>query len=534
MTLKRLSTISISSIALLLAACGGGGSGSSTPILGGGSGSGTAGSLTFTPGSFSPSSTYKSRCEIPRSGTSDVSGSYLHEKFWLRSWSNETYLWYNEITDIDPANADYPLPVDYFETLKTDATTASGAPRDQFHFTFDTAEYEELVNGSSAGYGARFRLLDTTAPDREAVIAYVEAGSPAAQAGLDRGTEILEIDGESLADGSAAILNAGLSPSNPGESHTFLVRDFGETETRTVTLVADTIESQPVFTTNVQTTTSGENVAYVALNTFGTRPAEEALFNTFNSLRNQSIDHLVMDLRYNGGGFLDISSELGYMIAGDSTIGRTYSELVFNDKHPVTNPVTGETLSPTPFHRTGQGFTVNSGTTLPTLNLDTVYILSTASTCSASESLINALDGINVNVVLIGSTTCGKPYGFYATDNCGTTYFTIQFRGENDVGFGDYADGFSPFEGATTLGEPIDGCALSDDFSNALGDDDEALFSAALTHIETGACPTVSTKPNDLDRFKIAGDSGYDDLLADPRIQKRLFLENNIILNRPE
>ena len=536
MTFKRLSALSISSAALLFSACGGGGgSNGNIPIIGGGSGS--SGSLTFTPGSFSPSSGFKSRCEFPRSGSNDISGSYLHEKFWLRSWSNETYLWYNEITDIDPANADYPLPVDYFETLKTNATTASGAPRDRFHFTISTEEYDELVNGASAGYGARFRLLDTTAPDRQAVIAYVEPGTPAAQAGLMRGTEILEIDGEPLADGSAAILNAGLSPENPGESHTFLVRDFGETETRTVTLVADTIESRPVFTTNVQSTTNGENVAYVALNTFGTRPAEEALFNTFNSLRNQSIDHLVLDLRYNGGGFLDISAELGYMIAGNNTTGRTYSNIVFNDKHPRTNPVTGETLSPTPFHSTGQDFTVSPGTPLPTLNLDTVYILSTASTCSASESLINALDGINVNVVLVGSTTCGKPYGFYATDNCGTTYFTIQFRGENDVGFGDYADGFSPFEGATTLGEPIDGCALADDFGNALGDDDEALFGAALTHIESGACPApaaTSAKPNDLDRFKVAGDYGYDDLMADPRVQKRRFLENNIILNRSQ
>ena len=48
-----------------------------------------------------------------------------------------------------------------------------------------------------------------------------------------------------------------------------------------------------------------------------------------------------------------------------------------------------------------------------------------------------------MQVVQIGATTCGKPYGFYPTDNCGTTYFTIQFRGVNAAGFGDYPDGFS-------------------------------------------------------------------------------------------
>jgi hypothetical protein len=44
----------------------------------------------------------------------------------------------------------------------------------------------------------------------------------------------------------------------------------------------------------------------------------------------------------------------------------------------------------------------------------------------------------------IGSTTCGKPYGFHATDNCGTTYLSIQFQSVNAKGFGVYPDGFTP------------------------------------------------------------------------------------------
>jgi len=543
MTLKRLSTITISSMALLLTACGGGGGGGAgpAPIGGGGGGTGSGG-LSFTPGQFSPSANFKDRCDAPRAGSNDIAGSLSHEKFWLRSWSNETYLWYDEIADVDPDNADYPLPVDYFEILKTEATTASGNPRDRFHFTFDSEEYQQLVNsGASAGYGARFQIIDSTAPDREIVIALVEAGSPADNAGLARGTAILEIDGERVADGSADTLNSGLFPDGTGESHTFLVQDAGSTTTRTVTISSAIVTREPVHTTRVRALPNGESVGYVLFNTFGTRSAEEALFNafnmfdTFNALESQNVDHLVLDLRYNGGGFLDISAELGYMIAGNNTNGSDYETLVFNDKNPTTNPVTGETLRPTPFYNTAQGFTVAEGTPLPTLNLDTVYILSTSSTCSASESLINGLQGINVNVVLIGTTTCGKPYGFYATDNCGTTFFTIQFRGENDIGFGDYADGFSPFEGSTTTGEPIDGCILTDDFSNQLGNPNEALYDAALTHIETGACPASAAV--DIASSKVAdtvGDFDGDDLLESPRIQERLFLENNRILGRPE
>ena len=54
-----------------------------------------------------------------------------------------------------------------------------------------------------------------------------------------------------------------------------------------------------------------------------------------------------------------------------------------------------------------------------------------------------------MQVIEIGSTTCGKPYGFYPQDNCGTTYFSIEFRGVNDQGFGDYTDGFSPGQHAS-------------------------------------------------------------------------------------
>ena len=538
MTTRQLSSIAVSSFALLLASCGGGGGGTSGPTIPIGGGGGGSGDPTWTQGQFQPASNFKSRCEVPRAGSDDRAGSYLFEKHWLRSWSNETYLWYNEIPDINPANSDYPFPIDYFDILKTDATTASGAPQDRFHFTFDTEEYDQLVNsGASAGYGARIALLDTTPPDREAVIAFAEAGSPAANAGMTRGTQIIEVDGTPIADGDADALNAGLFPASEGESHTFLIRKPGSTVDETVSVTSAIVERQPVHTQTTDTLPNGDTVGYVLFNTFGTRSAESALFDAFESFEAQNIDHLVLDLRYNGGGFLDISAELGYMIAGSNTNGHDYETLVFNDKNPTTNPVTGERLEPTPFYSMAQGFSVNSGTRLPTVNLDTVYILSTSGTCSASESLINGLEGADVNVVLIGTTTCGKPYGFYATDNCGTTYFTIQFRGENDKGFGDYADGFSPFEGSTTTGEPVDGCILADDFSTPLGNTGEALYSAALNHIETGNCPAgaaADTRPPAFKNFEPIGDAASGDLLADENLRRRLILDNTRILGRPE
>ena len=99
---------------------------------------------------------------------------------------------------------------------------------------------------------------------------------------------------------------------------------------------------------------------------------------------------------------------------------------------------------------------------------------------------------MGVEVIQIGSTTCGKPYGFYATDNCGTTYFTIQFRGENELGFGDYADGFTPQNAANDIEPKLPGCSVGDDFTAALGDPAELRLAAALDYAETGNCPAAS------------------------------------------
>ena len=139
--------------------------------------------------------------------------------------------------------------------------------------------------------------------------------------------------------------------------------------------------------------------------------------------------------------------------------------------------------------------TSSSDQPLPTLNLPRVFVLTGSMTCSASESIINGLRGVNVQVIQIGSTTCGKPYGFYPQDNCGTTYFTIQFQGVNDAGFGNYGDGFTAQNTVATGAERLPGCSVRDDFSRALGDPLEQRLAAALAYRQApqpSSCPAPS------------------------------------------
>jgi C-terminal processing protease CtpA/Prc len=521
--------IPVGALAALLGSCGGGGGGGGGgPPIGGGSG--------FTPGVFAASTTFEARCAAPRSGSDpqgrpwpDRLGTSLDEKNWLRSWTHELYLWYREVQDRDPA----PFAVhDYFDQLTTTATTPSGQPKDRFHFLVPTNEWlQQSQSGVTAGYGAQWAILSTT-PPRELRVAYIEPGatSPAAAVGLARGARVLAIDGIDLvnatADADIDRLNDALFPSGTGQSHSFTVQDIGGGPQRAVSMTSANVTSTPVQ--NVRTIATGSGpVGYLLFNDH-IATSEAGLVNAITTLRNAGIVDLVLDVRYNGGGFLDIASELAFMIAGNArTSGRTFELLQFNDQHTTRDPVTGETLAPLPFHSTAEGFSVTAGTPLPTLNLGRVYVITGGGTCSASESIINSLRGIDVEVIQVGSTTCGKPYGFYPTDNCGTTYFSIQFRGVNAKQFGDYPDGFSPANTVGTAGVSLPGCSVADDFSRALGDTAEGRLAAALNYRATGGQCGVAPSG-------FAGKAGTAGAAAalpfvEPGMRKSPWLENRIL-----
>jgi carboxyl-terminal processing protease len=190
----------------------------------------------------------------------------------------------------------------------------------------------------------------------------------------------------------------------------------------------------------------------------------------------------------------------------------------FNDQHPATNPITGQPLSPTPFFSTAQGFSVPQGQALPTLGLSRVFVLTGHGTASASELFINGLRGAGVQVIQIGETTNGKPYGFYPQDNCGTLYFSIQLRGVNFLDYGDYTDGFIP--SAVDNGEDrILGCVVADDFSQQLGDPAEDRLEVALAYIEGQGCVDPVALANDRLGIAVVRDTEGEPQIMRPAVE---------------
>lgn len=519
---------------LVLAACGGGGGGGGSSA--GGSTPPVSTGPTWTAGVFQPASTFANFCAVVRTGKDaqgqtfpDKQGTLAQELFWLRSWTHTTYLWTTEVPDQNPAS--FSDRIAYFNVLKTSATTASGKPKDQFHFALNTADYlAQTISAPEAAYGAEIHVY-AASPPRDVRVLYTTAGTPATdlQAGtpkLTRGASILSVDGVDLVNGGTSqaeidTLNNGLFPQTAGESHTFMVR-YPDGSQRSITLVSASLVESPVNRQSVISTPSGP-VGYVLLNTFSPFSSEKAIIDTMTSLKSQGVNDVVLDLRYNGGGLLAVASELGYMIAGSArTAGHVFERLQFNAAAGTLDPVTGETNSPTPFYNTALGFSTASGTSLPALDLPRVYVLSTSNTCSASEAVINGLRGVGVDVVLVGGTTCGKPYGFYPADNCGETYFSIQFQGVNDQGFGDYADGFAAANSPSAYATKAPGCAVSDDLSHDLGDTNEAMLAAALGYRTSGSCPAppptglvVARAPGSGPAIRTSGRSKAAEILRD-------------------
>ena len=399
-------------------------------------------------------------------------GILADEKKWIKAYLSERYLWYKDIPMVNADDSRYNLLTDgvlnvwdsllnYFDDSKTPLKTAIGTLVDKFSFIVDSASWNSFVNSSLRGYG--FMLKTSTQGGLKVLtVAYVYPNTPAMNAGLARGDQIISIDGVPVNNTSPEAtdaFNEGLRPTKVAP-HNFQILRLGETLNITMQAQSITLQQVEYKVLNVGL----QKVGYLLFNSH-VPGAEAYLIQAMTYFKQQGITELVVDLRYNGGGYLAIANALAYSVAGSSKAqGKVFEWIYFSDKRSSENYAVNFT-----------SFGLNSQA-YPSLGIEKVYVLVTGGTCSASESFINGLRGIDLPVELIGSTTCGKPYGFYPQDNCGITYAAMEMEGLNAKLEGRFSDGMVPQ------------CSVLDDLNYPLGDASERMLSVAIKRMQGQSC----------------------------------------------
>ncbi len=458
----------------MLSACGGGG---------GGSGSVTGSSPTPTPGA------------TPTPTPTTTAGCSLRERQdWALAQLREWYL-FPETLPASPNPAAFSNVDDYIDSL----TATARAQRKDRYFTYLTSIKEEKAyysSGATAGFGTRFALDQT---GRRLFVIESFEGAPALNAGIDRGTEILQI-GTSTgnlrtvssiidAEGTAG-LNTALGPDTPGTARVFQFRTIdGTTTTATVTktdfslLPVSTRYGAKVLTDN------GKKVGYINLRTF-ISSAETPLKNAFADFRAQGITEFIIDFRYNGGGLINVAELMGDLLGGGKSTSQVYSYTTFRPEKSSENTVKY-------FAPTNQSVT-------PTK----IAFIGTGRTASASELVINAfVPYLGTNMALIGTNTYGKPVGQIAVDKeeCDDRFRIVALAVQNSARSAAYFDGL-----AATVPNT---CQASDDISYPLGDNREQSVARALDFLAGRTCSRISAS------------TGASAQAADGRFDERALLQ---------
>jgi hypothetical protein len=349
------------------------------------------------------------------------------------------YLWYQFLPRVDPAR--YSSPAVYLDAVRYRALDRG------FSYITSRAENDAFYDDSQfVGFGFSART-DAT----ELRLLQVFEGSPAHDAGLTRGSHIVEIDGRSVAARVADhSVDAALEPSaidivfDTGDG----IQRRGRLTKRVVTI--PTVSSVSTFDVN------GRRVGYLNFRNF-VGPSYGALDTAFRTFRDAGVNELVLDLRYNGGGLVDVSVHLGSLIGGSLTTGQVFAEMHHNARNTERNR------------------TLRFRSAENALGLSRLFVITTRASASASELLINGLRPF-IPVVVIGDTTYGKPVGQYGVPICDRVAAPVAFASVNALGAGDFFDGIAA------------DCAAADDIDRQLGDPAEASLSAALAFIRSGSC----------------------------------------------
>lgn len=403
---------------------------------------------------------------------------------------NLYYLWQADVPNLadnrfaDQADLNtflkgYSEPEPLFNALRVDKSI------DRFSWIVsDYLELEGMLQGTTKNDGVDFGLYRKASKPEEIFgwVRYIIPNSDASTKAIKRGDIFYAVNGTQLTASNyqALLLNA--------ENYTLNLADYNNGQItpngKSVILTKTELSENPILINNV-IETGGHKIGYLMYNGFYPN-YDTQLNDAFATLKSQGITDFVLDLRYNGGGSVQTATRLASMITGQFT-DKVFSKQQWNAKINAYFQSEDPDALNNYFTNTIQGKPINS------LNLTKIYVLTSKSTASASELVINGLVPY-ISVVQIGETTTGKNVGSitiydsptFGKDNRNPNHrYAMQpivLKIVNSAGFGDYFNGLTP---TYSLKENLGDLGV-------LGTITEPLLSTAIGKI-TGTAKMIKT-----------------------------------------
>jgi carboxyl-terminal processing protease len=362
--------------------------------------------------------------------------------FIMKDW----YYWYNLMPSVTRGN--YADPYTLLDAMRYKEL-------DRWSFVADYDEFMAEMRGEFVGHGIRIGLDNSN----KARIAMIYKNSPLYTSKVRRGWMIKTVNGYDLSAimlaGNSDAYDEALGPGNEGVTNVFVFARDGKADT-TITSAKKKFIINSVLLYDTIKLSSGIIAGHLVLESF-IEPTDDELQVAFAFFKNNNVKDIILDLRYNTGGFLDASQLLASYIAGNGFTTTTYARLDYNNKRQDYNQ------------------TYPFVTTQYPIAATKLVVITTRSTASASEAVMNGLSPI-INFVSVGDTTNGKPTGMNGWE-CGKKYFfwPITFKIVNSSNEGDYFDGFPP-----------DKIAI-DDITHDFDSRDEECLNEAIRFLETGS-----------------------------------------------
>ena len=333
---------------------------------------------------------------------------------------NQYYYWQESVVNLSDSKKESESDYAYFLSQNPDPENFFNSllhPDDNFSWIVDDyVELENMLQGIDISDGMEFGLyVECNDQNIFGFVRYVQKDSDAESKGVKRGMVFSNINGTRLTRDNYR----DLLFNNNDSSYTIRFSEISYNQNNQcaniipgqedLTLIKSRIVKNPIHISKI-IENEGQKIGYLMYNQFlGVVESEGKDYNSelndaFSNFLSNGINDLVIDLRYNPGGRISTSINLASMITGQFN-NQVFAKERWNSK--LMN-YWDENSPESLLNRFTNKLSNNQS--IFSLNLDRVFVLTSARTASASELLINGLDPY-IDVIHIGDFTVGKNQG---------------------------------------------------------------------------------------------------------------------------